>query len=136
MEHAITRRIRRVLSSAMTLAVLAALVVAVAAWGTTVLASVLSDTQQRLADETVQRRLALMGEVVEAETGRYVEALRLVAAAAGTAEPLTAAAFARMVEPLKQTHLPGATSITFLVPATDAQIPAVQARWRARGVPP
>ncbi|GAA3446395.1 hypothetical protein Pve01_54010 [Planomonospora venezuelensis] len=120
----------------MTLAVLAALGVAVAGAGATaVVADALRESQLRLADETVQRRVSLIREVIETETGRYADALRLVAAAAGAADPLTGTAFARMVEPLRQRRLPGATSITFLVPATDAQLPAVQARWRTRGQP-
>ena len=42
---------------------------------------------------------------------------------------------ARAVAPLKQLGLPGATSIAFLVPTSDDQIAAVEALWRARGVP-
>ncbi|MBG0831942.1 CHASE domain-containing protein [Planomonospora sp. ID67723] len=136
MDHAIRYRIRRLSRSATTLAVLAALLVAAAGIGVTAVAvGILYGMQQDAAEETMRRRTELMREVLTAETGRHVDALRLVAEAAGTVAPLTGTAFARLTGPLRQARLPGAASISFLVSATDAQTPKVQERWRARGVP-
>ncbi|WP_153054432.1 ATP-binding protein [Planomonospora sphaerica] len=115
-------------------ALLVALLIALLGAGLSVAAGTLVSGQQRhLAEQAIDQRTALVTEVVKAETGRYVDTLRTVAAAAGAFTPLTKAAFTQAVTPLEQTRLAGATSIAFMVPATDEQIPAVQARWRSRG---
>ncbi|GAA3446482.1 hypothetical protein GCM10018955_59200 [Planomonospora venezuelensis] len=95
----------------------------------------LRTAQQHAADEAADRRMDLVREAVAAETTRYVDTLRVVAAAAGAADALTHAGFTRTVRPLEQMRLAGATSIAFMVPATDEQIPRVQELWRGRGVP-
>jgi hypothetical protein len=72
---------------------------------------------------------------VDAEAGRYADTVRAVAGATGAFEMLTAAKFAQLTTPLVDIHLAGATSIVYLVPASDGEIPAVEALWRGRGVP-
>jgi hypothetical protein len=100
-----------------------------AAAGTLVARSQHDAAQQQLA-----RRTTLVAEAVSSETGRYVDTLRLVAAATGSYVTLTASKFAQATQPLGQMRLAGATSIVFLIPATDAERTSAQARWRSRGV--
>ncbi|MEV6596706.1 ATP-binding protein [Actinoplanes sp. NPDC051346] len=114
---------------------LAAIIAVVIVAATLAVASALAVGQRRSAEAQVERRAAQAADAVAAEAGRYVDTLRTVAASAGAFEPLTAAAFRQAVAPLKDMNLAGATSIAFLVPATDDQVPSVQARWRSRGVP-
>jgi PAS domain S-box-containing protein len=91
--------------------------------------------QREAAGQQLERRATLVAQAVAAETGRYVDALRTVAAAAGAFQPLTAATFAEATRPLADMRLAGATSIAYLVPARDSEIASVQALWRTRGVP-
>ncbi|WP_068923879.1 ATP-binding protein [Planobispora rosea] len=116
------------------LAVLAALLVAITGTGLSVGAGVaLRTVQQRAADEAVSRRMELAGAAVAAESGRYVDTMRMIAASAGTIRPLTRTGFTQAVQPLEKMGLIGATSITFMVAATDEQIPRLRATWRDRG---
>ncbi|GAA2845712.1 hypothetical protein Acy02nite_47310 [Actinoplanes cyaneus] len=95
----------------------------------------LASGQRATAAEQLERRATLIAEAVAGEAGRYIDSLRTVAAAAGAFEPLTAATFTKVTQPLADMGLAGATSIAFLVPVADGDLTAVQARWRARGVP-
>ncbi|MBG0817714.1 CHASE domain-containing protein [Planomonospora sp. ID82291] len=118
------------------MAVLAALLVAVpgivlSAW----VGTVLREAQQRTAEQRVDRRATLITEAVATESGRYTDALRLLAAALGSHERLTKPEFDQATGALQGMRLAGATSIALLVPATDEQIPRVQEFWRRRGVP-
>jgi PAS domain S-box-containing protein len=95
----------------------------------------LARQQKAAAADKLDQQAALVTAAVAAETGRYVDALRTVAGAAGAFEPLTATKFAEATAPLTDMGLAGATSIAYLVPTTDADLAAVQTRWRTRGVP-
>jgi PAS domain S-box-containing protein len=118
--------------SAATLAIL----VALGSVGLSVGASALVARSQRdVAQEQLARRTALVAEAVTSETGRYVDTLRTVAAATGSFTTLTASKFAQATQPLAQMRLAGATSIVFLIPATDAELDSAQRLWRSRGVP-
>jgi PAS domain S-box-containing protein len=85
------------------------------------------------AQAQMDRRSALAEEAVTAETRRYVDVLRSTAAAAGAFTELTAAKFGEIAAALPSMRLAGATSLAFLVPASDAQVSDVQALWRQRG---
>ncbi|GIH95970.1 hypothetical protein Psi01_66000 [Planobispora siamensis] len=95
----------------------------------------LHQAQHRTSAQAMDQRAVLTRLTVQAETRRYADTLAATAAAAGALDELTADAFAQITASLPELSLPGATSITFLVAATDIQIPRVQARWRTRGVP-
>ncbi|MFB9718440.1 ATP-binding protein [Planobispora longispora] len=117
------------------LAVLAALLVAIVGTALSIGAgTALRTVQQRAADQAMDRRMELACSAVAAETGRYVDTMRMIAASAGSMRPLTRTAFAQTVRPLEQMGLTGATSIAFMVAATDEQIPRLRAVWRDRGV--
>lgn len=97
--------------------------------------AVLAVDQRDNARQQLERHTILVAEEVANSAGRYVDTLRTVASAMGAFQPLTAATFADATRVLTDLGLPGATSIAFMVPATRAQIPAVQKFWRGRGVP-
>ena len=67
------------------------------------------------------------------EADRYSDALSNLAAAVGAQSDVTAGDFAELTSRFGDQRLPGATSAVFAVPATDDQIPAVQAYWRGQG---
>jgi signal transduction histidine kinase len=115
--------------------ILAGLVVAVSVVVSFGVGAVLAIGQRDAAVEELDRRAALVADAVVSETGRYVDTLRTVAAASGAFEPMTAARFAQVARSLQEMRLAGATSLVYLVPAAEDQIPAVQALWRTRGVP-
>ncbi|MDG6103252.1 CHASE domain-containing protein [Dactylosporangium aurantiacum] len=115
--------------------VLATLVAALAAAVSVGAGVVLDRAQERELTQALDRKVSAVAAAVVHETGRYVDTLRTVAAAAGAFEPLTAGNFAQAVEPLRHMGLAGATSIAFMVPAQDGDVDRVQALWRQRGVP-
>lgn len=98
-----------------------------------VAAAALVAGQRHVADQQLDRRARQAQEAITAEAGRYVDSLRTIAAAAGSFNELTAEKFRGFTEPLASMRLAGVSSIAYMVPATDPQIPAVQAFWRARG---
>jgi signal transduction histidine kinase/CHASE1-domain containing sensor protein len=118
--------------SAAALAILVALVCVGLSAGA---GALVARSQHEAARQQLARRTTLVAEAVSSETGRYVDTLRIVAAATGSYVTLTASKFAQATQPLGQMRLAGATSIVFLVPATDAQRTSAQALWRSRGVP-
>lgn len=128
----VLRRAGRVLSRAGALASLVAVLTAAMSVGA---GMVLDRAQQRVMTQALDRKVGSVAASVVHETGRYVDTLRTVAAAAGAFEPLTAEKFARAVDPLRHMGLAGATSIAFMVPADDADVGRVQELWRQRGVP-
>ena len=89
-------------------------------------------SEDRAADIASEERAALVAGSVDVEMRRYVDTVRNVAASTGTHDELTAEKFAQTAAPLREMRLAGASAITFLVPATDEQIPAVQELWQAR----
>jgi signal transduction histidine kinase len=91
-------------------------------------------TQKRdAADQQLDRRVRQAQEAVTAESRRYVDALRTIAAATGAFDEITADKFTGVAAPLASMRLAGATSVAFMVPASESEVPAVQAFWRARG---
>jgi signal transduction histidine kinase/CHASE1-domain containing sensor protein len=128
----VVRRVGRVVSRAGVLATLVAVLTAAVSVGAGV---VLDRAQQREMTQALDRKVGAVAAAVTNETGRYVDTLRTMAAAAGAFEPLTAAKFAQAIDPLRHMGLAGATPIAFMVPAQDGEIDRVQELWRERGVP-
>ncbi|GAA2514994.1 ATP-binding protein [Pilimelia columellifera] len=94
--------------------------------------AMLAQGQRQAAIQQLDRRAVVAAGAVAAEGGRYIDSLRLVAAAVGGDPAPTRSRFGAIVAPLAAMRLAGATSIAYLVPATTAQIPATQALWRSR----
>jgi PAS domain S-box-containing protein len=90
--------------------------------------------QRERAGAVLERDATLSEAAVRTEIQRYLDTLRTVAAAAGSHDTLTFADFAAITAPLRDSDLPGATSLVFVVAADDSQIPAVEQFWRERGV--
>ncbi|GIJ67128.1 hypothetical protein Voc01_020450 [Virgisporangium ochraceum] len=113
--------------------VITAVVAVIGALASVTLWAFLEATRERAAAIEVDRRTTLVADAVTAATGRYLDTITTLAASVGATDTLTTTRFSRMVEPLNYQRLAGATSIGFLVPAADEEIPAVQALWRSRG---
>ncbi len=94
----------------------------------------IADAQRRGIGEVMDRRTELVQRGIASETARYLESMQTVAAGLGSQTTLTHEDFLVATAPLKDIHLAGASSISYLVPATNDQIPAVQQFWRDRGV--
>jgi PAS domain S-box-containing protein len=118
--------------SAVTLTILVAVLGVLASAGA---GAMMALGQKRVALQQLDRRASLVAEAATAETYRYVDTLRAVAAAVGAVERLTAETFGQITAPAAQGGLAGATSVGFFVPASDEQIPTLQAYWRANGEP-
>ncbi|MET7419064.1 ATP-binding protein [Dactylosporangium sp. NPDC005555] len=128
----VPRRVRRVVSRAW---VVAAVVAVLAATVSISAGTVLARSQQRETAQALDRKVGAVATAMANETGRYVDTLRTVAAAAGAFEPLTAEKFARAIRPLRYMALAGASSIVFAVPVGNGDIGRVQELWRQRGAP-
>ncbi|MFF5226429.1 ATP-binding protein [Dactylosporangium sp. NPDC000521] len=97
-------------------------------------AASLRSNQQARANAVMDRDTSLAEAAVRTEVHRYLDSLRVVAAAVGSHETLTFDDFATTTAPLRDAGLPGATSLVFVVPAGDSQLEEVQGYWRDRGV--
>jgi signal transduction histidine kinase/CHASE1-domain containing sensor protein len=107
---------------------------AVVGLGLSVVMGALLTRGQRVArEQEFVHSSDLVNAAVIKQTGLYVDTLRTVAAATGAFMTLTPDKFHQITEPLQGMRLAGATSVVFLVPATDEQIPAVQSLWRSQG---
>jgi C4-dicarboxylate-specific signal transduction histidine kinase len=99
-----------------------------------VVMAVLHANHRRTADQAMDQQTVFAQQTVAAEVLRYRDAVTTVAAAAGSFDRLTAAKFRGFTAPLEASDLPGVTSVAMIVPATTAQVPAVQRYWRERGL--
>jgi diguanylate cyclase (GGDEF)-like protein len=89
--------------------------------------------RQKLATQTMDHHLRTISQEIIDQVGHYGATLTDLAAGISAQEHLTAADFHGMTAAMNASRLPGATGVSFVVPGHDAQIPAVQARWRAHG---
>ena len=112
---------------------LTALTIVAGIGASVVMGALLARAQRAAGEQDFVRRSDLASAAVSAQSGRYIDSLRTVAAATGAFETLTAAKFTQVTESLREMHLAGAASVVFLVPVTTAQIPAAQASWRVHG---
>jgi signal transduction histidine kinase len=85
------------------------------------------------AAHQADRRMALAQTSVMAEVRRYEDMLSTVAAGLGGYDHLTPQEYAAVTVPMAGAKLPGATGVTFVVPAADGDVAAVQAYWRRMG---
>jgi diguanylate cyclase (GGDEF)-like protein len=90
-------------------------------------------SQDRLATQAMDQQLDDLGTMIADEMRDYRDTLSDLAAAIGAQQTLTAVEFAAMTAGLSSGRLPGATGISFVVPAYDAQVAGTQALWRSRG---
>jgi signal transduction histidine kinase len=91
------------------------------------------DGYRATAARLMDQRTELAQRAVTGEVARYLDGIRLVAAATGGYEPLTRAAYLAATGPLVRMALPGASAVAFVVPATDDRVAAAQRTWRQRG---
>ena len=89
--------------------------------------------EHRDAAVAVDRRAERARWAISSEADRYVTAAAQVAAAVGADNQVTAAKFAKLVAPLRQRRLAGASGVVLVMPAADAQVAQLQSRWRSRG---
>ncbi len=106
------------------------LVGAVVSWRA---ASELRDARTAQTTQLMDQRMTLSRSAVDAEVHRHLDALRVVAAALGGYETLTAAKFQAATASLPEANLRGVTSVVFVVAAPDARLDEQQRLWRERG---
>ncbi len=92
-----------------------------------------SHGRQQLATQSMDHHLSTISQEIIDQVGHYGSALTDLAAGISAQERLTAADFQGMTAAMNAARLPGASGVSFVVPAYDAQVAAVQARWRAQG---
>ncbi|WP_245666022.1 ATP-binding protein [Actinoplanes subtropicus] len=90
-------------------------------------------SQHDNAERVMDQRAAMARAALVTETGRFSSLLAATAAGLATDPRLTWEDFDAATSPLGSASLIGASSLTYVVPATAAQVPAVQRLWRSRG---
>ncbi|GAB2566290.1 hypothetical protein Aab01nite_46490 [Paractinoplanes abujensis] len=93
----------------------------------------LRSTQRENAERVMDQRTAVAAAAVRTETERYRSLVETTAAGFRTNDALTWEDFDTATAPLASADLIGAAYLAFVVPATQAQIPALEGVWRARG---
>ncbi|GLY99082.1 sensor domain-containing diguanylate cyclase [Actinoplanes sp. NBRC 103695] len=119
---------RRLIGVALVLVVLATGGVA-----TTLVTTLVERGYRQQAEQAMTRTVNDSAIAVKEQMDHYSGAIQDVAAAVGATTDLTAASFAGITSALNADRLPGASSVSFVVPARDAQVAATQQFWRARG---
>ncbi|SHM51780.1 sensor histidine kinase [Cryptosporangium aurantiacum] len=92
------------------------------------LAEGLRDVERHGVDRAMDRQSTLARTAVAAEIRRYTDTARQLAASLGALETLDESRFAAVVP---DATLAGAAGLSVVVPATTAQVSAVQRAWRA-----
>ncbi|GIF26928.1 hypothetical protein Ate02nite_96580 [Paractinoplanes tereljensis] len=100
---------------------------------TGLIVSGLRSGQRENAERVMDQRAEMAKSAVLTETARYESLLEATATGLATDSNMTWDDFDAATSSLANAGLKGASSVAFVVPATDAQIPATQARWRSRG---
>ncbi|MEV6305920.1 ATP-binding protein [Actinoplanes sp. NPDC051861] len=85
------------------------------------------------AADVIDRKTDAVERLVTAEIDRYRASLEDVSAAVAVVDRLRAADFEILTAPLNAQRLPGAVAVSLIVEARGADVPAVQAHWRAAG---
>ena len=109
------------------------LVIALGLLGTTLAAVALQRADDDRAAQALSQHTMIVAQTVTAEVRRYSTSLTDLAAAIGAQSRLEAAEFTAIVAAVDRQRLPGASGVALVVPASDAQVPAVQRFWRERG---
>ncbi|WP_239117821.1 ATP-binding protein [Paractinoplanes ferrugineus] len=89
--------------------------------------------QRASAERVMDQRAAMAKAAVLAETDRYRSLLAATAGGLTTDSAMTWEDFDAATATLDGAGLKGVASVAYVVPATDAQVPAVRKLWRARG---
>ena len=112
---------------------LTAVVVVAGVAATLLILAGVRSAQHANAEQVMDQRAAMVRSAVLTETERYSSLLAATAAGVATDRNLTWEDFDAATSPLASASLIGAASVAYVVPATDAQMPAVQRLWRSRG---
>lgn len=92
--------------------------------------------EREAAAQAVDRRTELVADAVRAETGRYVDTVRLLAEGIGAHHGYSRDRFDRATVGMRRAGFAGASSVAFVSPPVrTADVPRVQSLWRGRGVP-
>ncbi|GLY15866.1 hypothetical protein Kisp01_28810 [Kineosporia sp. NBRC 101677] len=89
--------------------------------------------QQEATASEVDQRTQITRWAVSTQAQRYVSTAEQVAAAVGARPDVTVRELDRIIAPLFGQGLAGASGVTLVVAATDAQVAQVQQDWRERG---
>lgn len=111
------------------------LVVVLGVLGTVLSAVALNESARRWSRIAFEQKQDLITKMVMAELGQYAVTLADLSASMGAQQELTATSFAAITAPINSLRLPGAIGVGYVVPATTAQVSAVQKEWRRRGNP-
>ncbi|MFF5288251.1 ATP-binding protein [Paractinoplanes globisporus] len=112
---------------------LAAAVVVIGLTASLLIVAGVRAAQHENAERVMDQRAEMARAAVLAETERYSSLLAATAAGLATDQGITWEDFDAATSPLASASLIGAVSVAFVVPATRAQVPAVQRLWRSRG---
>ncbi|WP_433617947.1 ATP-binding protein [Dactylosporangium sp. CA-139114] len=112
---------------------LAAVVLLLGLLATAGVSVALAQKERRSAAQAMDRQVDLAQAAVGGEVQRYLDTIDTIAAALGSHDALTPAAFDRATVRVPGENLAGATAVVFVVPAATAEVPAVQDAWRATG---
>ncbi|BCY11678.1 hypothetical protein L3i22_067660 [Actinoplanes sp. L3-i22] len=97
--------------------------------------TVFSNGESDAAEQTMDRRSQDVTRTIINEISQFQDSLDDLSRAVGSQTTLTLADYDNLTSGLTTERLPGAGGVTFVVPAPDGQVPAVQRRWRALGSP-
>ncbi|MGK5683064.1 diguanylate cyclase domain-containing protein [Actinoplanes sp. URMC 104] len=89
--------------------------------------------QQRHAGLLMDHNADAIQRAVIDEAARYTETLADLSASVGTQTDFNATDFASITSRLSRNRLPGASAVSFVVPAQTSEVPQVQNLWRERG---
>jgi diguanylate cyclase (GGDEF)-like protein len=89
--------------------------------------------QQHLATQAMDHYIDDISVAIEDELSHYGDALVDLAAGISSQDRLSSIDFVTMTAALDRGRLPGASGVSFVVPASDPEVTATQAYWRDRG---
>jgi diguanylate cyclase (GGDEF)-like protein len=96
-------------------------------------AATVGQVERRHAARLMDRYADDLGVAVTDQVERYRDTVTDLAVSVGAQSDLSAADFAAITSGLTRARLPGVSGLVFAVPATDAEVPAVQTFWRGQG---
>jgi len=91
--------------------------------------------EQRYAAQLMDRYTSDLTRAITTQIQRYGETLEDVSIALGAQTDLAAGDFTWITNKISNRHLPGATSLRYVVTAPESGIDALQSYWRSRGAP-
>ncbi|RSM70594.1 bifunctional diguanylate cyclase/phosphodiesterase [Actinoplanes sp. ATCC 53533] len=91
--------------------------------------------EQRYAAQLMDRYTSDLSRAITTQIQRYGETLVDVSLALGAQSDLAAGDFTWITNKISNRHLPGATSLRYVVSTPESGIAALQSYWRTRGSP-